>query len=316
MTTEIFSLDPHCKEGLHVSSGEAHKDVEAIFHGAVRLRGPDRQRFLDQACQGQPGLRDEVESLLVADAEDDSKLDYPLVDRLDSRHMASLLYREGPRPGSERSNDGISPANRRKDSMQPQMQCERAGHFYDPEEHVSCPHCGVAGISTDMESTRPLDPKAASQGGSANKSSPYEGLTRRKENLDDSPTQRYDPLGSAAGKQIDPVVGWLVCVEGPDRGRDYRIRAQRNFIGRDVGMDICIASDQSVSRVNHATLIFDPRSNSFRIAPGDAHGMTYLNNESVDIPMTLKPYDAIELGPLGSTKLLFIPFCGEAFQWR
>ena len=31
--------------------------------------------------------------------------------------------------------------------------------------------------------------------------------------------------------ETDHVVGWLVCVKGPGRGRDYRLRTGRNFIG-------------------------------------------------------------------------------------
>ena len=112
---------------------------------------------------------------------------------------------------------------------------------------------------------------------------------------------------------IEPVVGWLVCVGGPDRGRDYRIRSQRNFIGRDPRMDISISSDDQISRENHAAITYHPRSNSFKLAPGEAHGITYLNNESVDVPVLLKPYDSIELG---ATKLIFVPFCSEAFQWQ
>jgi len=112
---------------------------------------------------------------------------------------------------------------------------------------------------------------------------------------------------------IEPVVGWLVCVQGPDRGRDYRIRSQRNFIGRDARMDISISSDDQISRENHAAITYDPRGNNFRLAPGDAHGMTYLNNGVVDVPVVLRAYDVIELG---ATKLIFVPFCGEAFEWQ
>jgi hypothetical protein len=112
---------------------------------------------------------------------------------------------------------------------------------------------------------------------------------------------------------IDPVVGWLVCVEGPEKGRDYRIRSERNGIGRGADMAICIQGDEAISRENHAYISFNPRKASFRIAPGDSRGMTYLNGEEVDVPMPLKPYDRIELG---QTHLLFVPFCSESFNWE
>jgi FHA domain len=276
------------------------KEIETIFHRAARLRGSDRESFLSKACGGDRELRQEVESLLNADAQGDGRLDRPLIDSLDSAEMATILHKD-------------TDSFHRRQEMQ-QIQCSR-GHFYDSEDHVSCPHCGVVGLSADFSPTAPVAPSKPMQhfGGSTKPAA--DGPTLRKGNSDDAPTQRYSPSGKPSDSQIDPVVGWLVCIEGVDRGRDYRIRAQRNFIGRDVGMDICIAGDDSISRINHATLIYDPRGNAFRIAPGDAHGMTYLNNEAVDVPTPLKPYDTIELGPHGSTKLLFVPFCGEGFRW-
>ncbi|MFI3187628.1 MAG: FHA domain-containing protein [Methylococcaceae bacterium] len=111
---------------------------------------------------------------------------------------------------------------------------------------------------------------------------------------------------------IDPVVGWLVCVDGPEKGRDYRIRSEKNYIGRDASMDICISGDETISRENHAMISFNPKNLNFRIAPGSSRGMVYLNNEEVDVPENLKPYDLIEIG---QCKLMFVSFCGEKFQW-
>lgn len=130
-----------------------------------------------------------------------------------------------------------------------------------------------------------------------------------------------DPPDDAAGRTvgvvqqklgIDPVVGWLVCIEGPDRGRDYRIRSGRNFIGRADQMHICIHGDSSISREKHAVLSYDPKHHTFRIAPGDSTGLTYRNGEPVDVPVVLNARDVIELG---LSRLLFVPLCGADFQW-
>jgi pSer/pThr/pTyr-binding forkhead associated (FHA) protein len=107
-------------------------------------------------------------------------------------------------------------------------------------------------------------------------------------------------------------VGWLVCVEGPDRGRDYRIHTERNYIGRAPTMDIAITGDPAISRDNHAVLSYNPKRHTFRLAPGESRGIVYLNDEEVDSTIELQPYDRIELG---ETKLLFVPFCGERFVW-
>jgi pSer/pThr/pTyr-binding forkhead associated (FHA) protein len=111
---------------------------------------------------------------------------------------------------------------------------------------------------------------------------------------------------------VDPVVGWLVCVEGPDRGRDYRVRSGRNFIGRAQQMHISIGGDPAVSREKHAAISYDPKHGHFKLLPGEGSGLTYVNDETVDVPVELKPYDTIELG---ETKLKFVPFCGEYFRW-
>jgi hypothetical protein len=112
---------------------------------------------------------------------------------------------------------------------------------------------------------------------------------------------------------FDPVVGWLVCVEGPEKGRDYRIRAERNFIGRSPHMDIAITGDDAISRENHAVVTFNPKNGIFRIAPGESRGLIYLNDEEVLTPVVLNAYDKVEIG---ATKLTFVPFCGERFQWE
>jgi len=112
---------------------------------------------------------------------------------------------------------------------------------------------------------------------------------------------------------IDPVVGWLVCIEGEDRGRDYRLHSERNFIGRSEKMDVCIRGDETISRENHAVISFNPRNNAFKLQPGDGRGLVYLNGEDLDVPLPLEPYDVLELG---QTRLMFIPFCGERFKWE
>jgi hypothetical protein len=113
--------------------------------------------------------------------------------------------------------------------------------------------------------------------------------------------------------QADPVVGWLVCVKGPAFGQDYPIRSERNRIGRDSLMDICVAGDNRISRDSHAIITYDPRHNQFRLSPGLARGIVYLNGRMLDASTSLDAYDMIELG---ETSLQFVPFCGERFTWK
>jgi hypothetical protein len=96
------------------------------------------------------------------------------------------------------------------------------GHFYDEGTHSTCPYCGV---SIELgETVGRLDP------------APVAEDFPRTRAAGSRATQRGDPEETVGIFKkrlgIDPVVGWLVCIAGPDQGRDYRIHGERNFIGR------------------------------------------------------------------------------------
>lgn len=113
--------------------------------------------------------------------------------------------------------------------------------------------------------------------------------------------------------QIEPVVGWLVCVLGSQQGLSFPLSGGRNRIGRSADMDVCLSSDPEVSRNMHCILTFDPASEAFYLQAGDGRGLTYLNGTLLLTPMQLKPHDLIRVG---ATTLLFVPLCGESFHWN
>jgi hypothetical protein len=112
---------------------------------------------------------------------------------------------------------------------------------------------------------------------------------------------------------IYPVVGWLVCIEGSLKGKDYRLIAKKNRIGSANGMDIQILGDGSVAKRNHAILVYDPSNRSTMLLPGDSHGLVYHNDEVVYAPRELLSYDTVKIG---KSRYLFIPLCGEHFEWE
>ncbi len=112
---------------------------------------------------------------------------------------------------------------------------------------------------------------------------------------------------------IEPVVGWLVCIEGKEKGTDYRLWGRINTIGRGEKNDVCIKSDMSISKENHARLGYDPKNNRFRLIPASSANNIYLNGDVVDIPTPLKAFDVMEFG---ETKLVFVPLCCESFSWE
>ncbi|MCU6339814.1 hypothetical protein KW823_25185, partial [Enterobacter quasiroggenkampii] len=118
-------------------------------------------------------------------------------------------------------------------------------------------------------------------------------------------------LGETTG--IEPVTGWLVCVEGPQLGQDYRIMAEKNFFGRAEARYIRILGDYAISRRNHSAIVYDAKKRHFYLLPGGAPGLAYHNEEAVYSPVELAAYDVIQLG---RSKFIFIPLCGIHFEWN
>lgn len=109
------------------------------------------------------------------------------------------------------------------------------------------------------------------------------------------------------------VVGWLVCIDGEQKGRSFPLKDGKNFIGRDLSMDVQIL-DPKVSQKKHAAVQYDPNSKTFKAVEGDAGGLAYLNDnpDSVEGKVSMNKNDVLRLG---KTKLMLIPCCDEAFCW-
>jgi len=193
-------------------------------------------------------------------------------------------------------------------------QCSQGGHYYDASVHAQCPYCvAPAGPpmnppagSFDIGHTMPIMPQAGGGSSEIGKTMP---MTKHEEaQAADSKTVALvkDKLG------YEPVVGWLVVLEGKEKGRDYRIQSDNNFIGRSSKMDINIAGDDTISRENHATVSYDSRDRIFYLSPGDGKAIVRLNEKALFSTAKLESYDIIEVG---KTKLIFMPLCSERFEW-
>ena len=112
---------------------------------------------------------------------------------------------------------------------------------------------------------------------------------------------------------IEPVVGWLICIKGEYHGASFNLKSGRNNIGRALTMDVALAQEKSVSRERHASITFEPHQQKFFIQSGDGNGLTYVNNELLMMFKELQPYDIISLG---TCELMFLPLCGERFSWE
>lgn len=197
------------------------------------------------------------------------------------------------------------------------------GHFYDEESHAKCPYCdgSIAGgdaltmpaAKLPGEDAVTVDMSSAIRGGGQTETSLQDAVRAASEahaSARDEDPKTISFFKQSMGKE--PVVGWLVCIEGPHFGEDFRLKAGRNFVGRAPSMDVAIASDATVSRERHAVLVYEPRKNMFIMQPGDSKELCYLNDDVVLAATEAKVNDIILIG---KTKLMLIPCCSEAFNW-
>lgn len=112
---------------------------------------------------------------------------------------------------------------------------------------------------------------------------------------------------------FQPVVGWLVCIDGPAKGRDYRVHSQYNYIGRGQHMDICISGDDCISTERAAVIAYDSEEKFFSFGPSMGHNVVRVNGKMLMNAVVLNAYDELTIG---KTKLLFVPLCGERFDWN
>lgn len=184
------------------------------------------------------------------------------------------------------------------------------GHYYDASIYHDCPYClGTGGSSGGRDDERTM-PFLNSVEEDDSRTIPMAAAAPAKAAVED------DERTVAIVRQntgIDPVVGWLVCVEGREKGRDYRIHTDNNYLGRSEKMDICVRGDDTISRENHVIISYDSADKIYYCSPGDGRSIVRLNDKAIFQTVELKPYDRIMVG---KTVLLFLPLCGQEFEWK
>lgn len=209
--------------------------------------------------------------------------------------------------------------------------CEK-GHYYDADANAVCPQCAAeAGGDRSFSSTGDSNRGAGDKGDTLPPSGVYAFSGLNETNVPSDiffgdetvgwSEQRWDvdnykdvtrPVNPNNVPGFMPVVGWLVCVDGPDRGNDFRIRTGYNHIGRAEHMDICIRGDMQISREKHAMIAYDDQEKLFFFGPSGGRNLVRINGKMVMAPTELHPYDTVTVG---SSKLVFVPLCGDKFDW-
>lgn len=211
------------------------------------------------------------------------------------------------------------------------VQCPN-GHYYNAAMHSVCPECGqgaggvgaTVGVGGGVGATVGVGSGTgggvgATVGVGGTGGGSYAGntipVTPRNEN---SSVEGYEPtmIGGDhfnAGEMVpEPVVGWLVCVEGPMKGTDYRIHAGYNYIGREVG-DIHIHGDNQISRQNHAMIAYDSGDHAYYFGPSGGRNLIRVNGKTILNAVEVKNYDIFTIG---TSKLMFVGLCGPHFDWN
>lgn len=178
------------------------------------------------------------------------------------------------------------------------------GHYYDDQKFSRCPHCGIFTNMAVQKQAKQESPK----------NTPVDDLDKTLA-FQDVKAMKDDDIKTVGfysdAKGNDFVTGWLVCIKGPQKGRDYRLHHGFNRIGRGYGMEICIEDDKMISRECHCSIAYDAKSNTFSLVPS-AGAITYRNKSLIQQPLVIVNRDIIEIG---ESEFEFVAFCSEGRVW-
>ena len=201
------------------------------------------------------------------------------------------------------------------------------GHWYDPNMHRTCPHCKRASeqLRLTLDDVEEDDKTVSIADVDVSLGEQLEALDIlhstetngnqvqaeiKSEQQEEDRTISFGFFGMDS--EQPPVTGWLVCIQGAQRGSDFRLHSGKNFLGRSPSRDIVLADDKTVSRDKHCSVVYDPKGNHFYLAP-EKGNIVLRNGNMVERAEILQERDTLQLG---ETILQFIPFCQEDITWE
>lgn len=198
------------------------------------------------------------------------------------------------------------------------------GHWYDDTVNRSCPHCKLESeklsfnlneaeeddktisiAQADLSLGEELGALIGSSLGGLSEDDPFADLgDLGGVNEDGDKTIGFGFFGVT---KVLPVAGWLICLTGEERGKDFRLVSGKNFVGRSTSMDVVLIDDKTISREKHCSVTYDPKGNAFYVSPENAN-MVYVNDAVVETAWKLSEGDQITIG---NTTLVFVPYCKD-----
>ena len=109
------------------------------------------------------------------------------------------------------------------------------------------------------------------------------------------------------------VVGWLVAVGGPYKGKSFELHHGYTYFGSKEG-DVVLDKDKAISKSKCFYVLYSAKNIRYKVGAGLSRNVVYLNDEELDAGSSavLNPYDVIEIG---NSKFRFVPFCSMEFSW-
>lgn len=185
-------------------------------------------------------------------------------------------------------------------------QCNK-GHYYDENRYAKCPYC--ENVIRQYAAER--DAVTIAKGNTGVSAREVGRLVGRGSLAPVADEGRTISLFSSM-KGNDFVTGWLVCIEGTEYGRDFRLHHGFNRIGRSGSMDIALLNDDGISRDVHCQVVYENKANIFFLVPSKGN-LIYLNGTPVFEAIEIKTGDVISLG---ATLLQLIAFCEGDRRWE
>ncbi len=117
----------------------------------------------------------------------------------------------------------------------------------------------------------------------------------------------------SANESVNPV-GWLLVVKGPGRGHCFTLFNGMMQMGRGDDQAIRLNfGDSTISRDNHAAILFDPQDGLFWLGHGGKANIVRVNQKPLISNQSLDDGDEITIG---ETTLQLRTFCGPHFNWE
>jgi hypothetical protein len=126
-------------------------------------------------------------------------------------------------------------------------------------------------------------------------------------------TQLVQPGRTDEREVTEPVVAWLVIVNGPGQGKSLELSYGMSIVGwgsqNRVRIDF---GDAKISEDDHFRIAYDGENREFHLIPGRGTNLVYLMGKPLLGPQLLSNGAEFRVG---ATTLRFVQLCSREWDW-